>query len=122
LFTTDALALADLHAEYRGLADAHEVLFTEHAALRKAHRALEQECRAAHDREAFWRAAAMRELEERLAAPQQTPQGPDLDKILTSLLAVVHPDRWSAGQSVEQLAHELTILVLHVREQLEGQL
>jgi hypothetical protein len=48
---------------------------------------------------------------------------PDLEGALRRLLTLAHPDKWSAGQDAATLAHELTVSVNALREQLrEGTL
>jgi hypothetical protein len=69
------------------------------------------------------------DLEDQLKKAGITPRpnyqwlqrGPDLAEVLTRLLTLAHPDKWSQGQPATELAHELTIAINAARTHLEGQ-
>jgi len=42
----------------------------------------------------------------------------DLTHVLTSLLTLCHPDRWSRGQLATELAHEISLTINRLREEL----
>jgi hypothetical protein len=42
----------------------------------------------------------------------------DLTHVLTRLLSLAHPDRWSQGQPATELAHEISVAVNGLRERL----
>lgn len=52
---------------------------------------------------------------------QWLDRGPSLPDILTALLTLAHPDKWSQGQPATALAHELTLAINKVRQQGRGQ-
>jgi hypothetical protein len=56
-------------------------------------------------------------VERTLGAPER---GAGND-ILTKLLVVAHPDRWSQGQPATELAHELAIQINALRARMGGQ-
>ena len=43
----------------------------------------------------------------------------DLSGLLTKLLTIAHPDKWAQGQPATELAHEMTLTINAIRENLE---
>jgi hypothetical protein len=51
----------------------------------------------------------------------RAPTTPAQTHLVTQLLTLAHPDKWSAGQPATALAHEITLALLEARQHLEGQ-
>jgi ssDNA-binding Zn-finger/Zn-ribbon topoisomerase 1 len=70
---------------------------------------LQREC-------AYWQAQATQRSQPRHASTAH-----DLvRRELTQLLTLTHPDKWSAGQPAQALAHELTVALVDLRARLDG--
>lgn len=90
-------AFADLHKEYRG-------------AMR--------DLSAAQQQVRTWKTLvdlAMQTMDRPSSAPAL---GKD---VLTQLLLVAHPDKWSQGQLATALAHELSVVINGLRDRVGGQ-
>jgi len=118
-----------LGAAYGELQDRYETLWREARDLRqdlaRARRQLD-DCRRARDAAlnnlTFWQGIAASwerqvDLLQALAGhAQAAPIPPTPDLLFKRLLALVHPDKWAQGQPATTLAHELTVLINHVRQ------
>ena len=66
-------------------------------------------------------AVRMQVLEDEAKALRSGVRAPvHLERILTTLIFLAHPDRWHQGQPATQLAHEVTTALIDLRTQLQG--
>ncbi len=108
-------ASAELEARYAALRQEHralqQTLATTQRALTQARATGRQLLEAAWTQVDVWRRLAC------AADRRQEPSSPapTLEPTLKRLLALCHPDRWAQAQPASALAHELTVLINHVR-------
>jgi hypothetical protein len=74
---------------------------------------------AQHEAQHWQQRALAAEALQASQPPTVMPLGPT-KAILTRLLAIAHPDRWSRGQPASELAHELTVQLNALRAQWDG--
>jgi hypothetical protein len=125
--------VAQLQAELAWVQEQRETLATRSRALAQEVKALKRELeqcvnQAERDEQANWRLreelfhwiekatllSVLRDLGP--ASPSPSP----LPGLLTQLLTIAHPDKWSQGQPATALAHELTVVINQLRTQQGG--
>lgn len=96
-----------------------ETLREQHAILKLHYHDAQQRIRWLEQDVAF----AHRILGWKTAEAAQTTLDPTtqhVQDLLTSLLLLTHPDKWSQGQPATELAHELTVAITALREDVQN--
>jgi hypothetical protein len=114
LFSPEQEATRTLQEAYDLLCHDFRYIDARYEALKLEHHALTQAFKAKEREVAFWQDLA------RTGSRPATRPAPTLEPTLKHLVALCHPDKWSAGQLATALAHELMIVLNDVRAQLEG--
>jgi Homeobox associated leucine zipper len=112
LFSASAEAHRTLQEHYDALAAYHETLFAEHQALQEELDALRRALAAAETR-----ARCFATLVGERQGP--TTPGQALEPFLKQLLILAHPDKWSQGQPASALAHDLSIHINALRQEVK---
>ena len=114
LFSAEQEATRALQEAYDLLCHDYRYVDAHYEALKLEHHALKQALKVKAQEVVFWRDLA-RTMGRVPGTTDHT-----LAPILKQLVALCHPDKWSAGQLATALAHELMVLLNDVRAHLEG--